>query len=174
MAIGPKDWRPVVSQPSLQIVRFSGELLTGGIEEHAIEGVKVRIYNPAKTIVDLFRYRQSAGKRYKTSPGLNIALEGLRAALRQRKATPAKIAEYAHGAGIWKGRAALSRRDDGGCLNQNATWAPRCARLLAPSRQRGQPFDFAAHALRLGTAALSTGAQQNTATASYLRVPCPS
>jgi hypothetical protein len=62
----------------------------------------VRIYSPAKTVVDLFRYRQSAGKRYKKSPGLNIALEGLRVALRQRKATPAEIARYANEAGIWK------------------------------------------------------------------------
>ena len=102
MAIGPKDWRPVISQPPLQIVRFRGKLLSEGIEDHKIEGVTVRIYNAAKTVVDLFRYRQSAGKRYKTSPGLNIALEGLREALRQRKATPAKIAEYATEAGIWK------------------------------------------------------------------------
>ena len=62
----------------------------------------VRIYNVAKTVVDLFRYRQSAGKRYKKSPGLNLALEGLREALRERKATPAQIAEYASDAGIWK------------------------------------------------------------------------
>jgi hypothetical protein len=102
MAIGPKDWRPVVSQPPLQIVRFSGKLFSAGIEEHKIEGVTVRIYNPAKTIVDLFRYRQSAGRRYKTSPGLTIAHEGLREAQRHRKATPAKIAEYAAEAGIWK------------------------------------------------------------------------
>jgi predicted transcriptional regulator of viral defense system len=102
MAIGPKDWRPVVSHPPLQIVRFSGKLLGEGVEDHKIEGVTVRIYNPAKTVVDLFRYRRSAGKRYKTSPGLNIALEGLREALRQRKATPAQIAEYAAEAGIWK------------------------------------------------------------------------
>jgi hypothetical protein len=83
-------------------VRFSGKLFSDGIEEHTIGGVKVRIYNSAKTVVDLFRYRQSAGTRYKTSPGLTIALEGLREALRQRKATPAKIAEYASEAGIWK------------------------------------------------------------------------
>ena len=102
MAIGPKDRRPRHSQPPLQIVRFRGKLLDHGIEAHAIEGVKVRIYDPAKTVVDLFRYRQSAGTRYKHSPGLNLALEGLREALRQRKATPAKIAEYATEAGIWK------------------------------------------------------------------------
>jgi predicted transcriptional regulator of viral defense system len=102
LAIGPKDRRPRPTQAPLQIVRFPGKLFSGGVEEHTIEGVTVRIYNPAKTVVDLFRYRQSAGKRYKTSPGLNIALEGLRTALRQRKATPAKIAEYADEAGIWK------------------------------------------------------------------------
>jgi predicted transcriptional regulator of viral defense system len=102
MAIGPKDRRPKATELPLQVVRFSGKLLSDGIEEHKIEGVTVHIYNPAKTVVDLFRYRQAAGERYKTSPGLNIALEGLREVLRQRKATPAEIAEYATEAGIWK------------------------------------------------------------------------
>jgi hypothetical protein len=89
--------------PLLRILHFK----SSGIKEHRVEGVTVRIYNVAKTVVDLFRYRQSAGKRYlrqhryKNSPGLNLALEGLREALRQRKATPAEIAEYAHDAGNW-------------------------------------------------------------------------
>jgi predicted transcriptional regulator of viral defense system len=102
MAIGPKDRRPAITQPPLQIMRFRDKMLLEGIEEHRIEGVTVRIYNAAKTVVDLFRYRQSAGTRYKKSPGLNIAIEGLREALRQRKATPAQIADYASDAGIWK------------------------------------------------------------------------
>jgi len=102
MAIGPKDRRPAIVNPPLQIVRFGEKVLHAGVEKHRIEGVQVRIYNPAKTVVDLFRYRQSAGKRYKKSPGLNLALEGMREALRQRKATPSQIAEYATEAGIWK------------------------------------------------------------------------
>lgn len=102
MAIGPKDRRPRTEEPPLQIVRFGEKALRTGIQEHLIEGVTVRIYSPAKTVVDLFRYRQTAGKRYKKSPGLNIALEGLREVLRQRKATPAEIARYANEAGIWK------------------------------------------------------------------------
>ena len=88
--------------PPLQFVRFGQKVLTIGIKEYAIEGVPVRIYNPAKTVVDLFRYRRTAGKRYQKSPGLNLALEGIREALRQRKATPAEIARYANEAGIWK------------------------------------------------------------------------
>jgi predicted transcriptional regulator of viral defense system len=102
VAIGPKDRRPAIKHPPLQIARFRDKMLHDGIEEHQIEGVKVRIYDAAKTVVDLFRYRQSAGTRYRKSPGLNIAVEGLREALRRRKATPATIAEYAHDAGIWK------------------------------------------------------------------------
>lgn len=62
----------------------------------------MRITNPARTIIDLFRYRQTAGRRFQKSPGLNLALEGLRQALRQRKATPGEIARYANEAGIWK------------------------------------------------------------------------
>jgi predicted transcriptional regulator of viral defense system len=89
MAIGSKDRRPQIEQPRLVIVRFGPKAFSTGIEEHVIEGVTVRIFNPAKTVVDLFRYRRSAGKLYKKSPGLNLALEGMREALGQRKATPA-------------------------------------------------------------------------------------
>jgi predicted transcriptional regulator of viral defense system len=102
MAIGAKDRRPRTETPPLQFVRFGEKVLTSGIKEHLIEGVRVRVYNPAKTVVDLFRYRRSAGKRYQKSPGLNLALEGLREALRQRKASPAEIARYANEAGVWK------------------------------------------------------------------------
>jgi len=102
MAIGPKDQRPAVAYPPLQFVRFRDKMLDDGIDNYPIGGVRVRIYNVPKTIVDLFRYRQAAGKRYKTSPGLNLALEGLREALRTRKATPAQIAKYATDAGVWK------------------------------------------------------------------------
>jgi predicted transcriptional regulator of viral defense system len=102
MAIGPKDRRPAFKQPPLQIVRFGDKVFQPGMEQHRVEGVTLRIYNPAKTIVDLFRYRQSAGKRYQKAPGLNLALEGMREGLRQRKATPSAIAEYARQAGVWK------------------------------------------------------------------------
>jgi predicted transcriptional regulator of viral defense system len=102
MAIGPKDRRPRADSLPLQFVRFGQKVLTSGIEEHRIEGVRVRVYNPAKTVVDLFRYRRRAGRRYQKSTGLNLALEGLREALRRRKATPAEIARYANEAGVWK------------------------------------------------------------------------
>ena len=102
MAIGPKDRHSRITHPPLQLVRFKPELLRAGVETHVIEGVSVNIYSPAKTVVDLFRYRKRAGVRYRHSMGLNLAIEGLREALRTRKATPAEIAKYAMEAGIWK------------------------------------------------------------------------
>jgi predicted transcriptional regulator of viral defense system len=102
MAIGPKDRHSRITHPPLQFVRFKPELLHAGVETRVIEGVPVNIYDPAKTVVDLFRYRQRAGTRYRHSPGLNLAIEGLREALRTRKATPSEITDYAIEAGIWK------------------------------------------------------------------------
>jgi hypothetical protein len=102
MAIGPKDRHSRITHPPLQLVRFKPELLRAGVEAHHIEGVPVNITSPAKTVVDLFRYRRRAGVRYRHSPGLNLAIEGLREALRTRKAAPAEIATSAADAGIWK------------------------------------------------------------------------
>jgi predicted transcriptional regulator of viral defense system len=100
MAIGPKDRHPRIDYPPLQIVRFHPDFLRTGFETHVIEGVPVNIYSPARTVVDLFRYRKRAGVRYRHSPGANFAVEGLREALRTRKATPSEIARYAAEAGI--------------------------------------------------------------------------
>jgi predicted transcriptional regulator of viral defense system len=94
MAIGPKDWRPVVEAPPLRIVRFSEPYLSSGVKTHKIEGVAVRVYEVAKTIADLFRHRKTVGN--------NVALEGLREALRQRKATPAALARAAQEGRVWR------------------------------------------------------------------------
>jgi hypothetical protein len=44
-----------------------------------LEGVKVRVFGPAKTVADCFKYRKKIG--------LELALEALRDCSRQRKAT---------------------------------------------------------------------------------------
>ncbi len=41
-----------------------------GVEEHPIEGVTVKVYKPAKTVADCFKYRNKIG--------LDVALEALR------------------------------------------------------------------------------------------------
>ena len=84
IAIGARDYAPVAGY-RLKIVRFNDRLLADGVERHMIEGVSVRVFGVAKTVADCFRHRNTIG--------LNIALEGLQQALRQRKTTPAKLSK---------------------------------------------------------------------------------
>lgn len=87
MAIEVKAWRPRVSYPPIRIVRFSGKAMEAGVEEHIIEGVKVRVYNPAKTVADCFKYRNKIG--------LDVAIEALRGCRRQKKCTYDELWHYA-------------------------------------------------------------------------------
>ncbi len=75
--------------PSAVFVRFSGRILTEGIEIHPIEGVDVAVFEPAKTVVDCFCFRNKIG--------LDIALKGLRGGLRRRRVTPDRLWRYAMG-----------------------------------------------------------------------------
>lgn len=72
---------------TLRIVRATGPALTAGVEHARIEGVTVPIYNAAKTVADCFKYSRHIGE--------DVAIEALRDALRQRKAQPSEIMEYA-------------------------------------------------------------------------------
>ncbi|HEX5872649.1 MAG TPA: type IV toxin-antitoxin system AbiEi family antitoxin domain-containing protein [Longimicrobium sp.] len=83
MAIHEKAWEPRVDHPPLHFVRFSGAAWTHGIELHVIEGVPVRVYSPAKTVADCFKYRNKIG--------IDVAVEALRETWRQRRATMDEI-----------------------------------------------------------------------------------
>jgi hypothetical protein len=67
--------------------------MTEDISRHRIENREIPITNPARTIVDCFRYRNKIG--------LDIALEGLREGLRRRKCTPDELWRYAVKARAW-------------------------------------------------------------------------
>ena len=93
IAIGRKDWRPRLTYPPIRMARFSDALLGSSVERQKIAGTSVPVFGIAKTLADLFRYRRTVGDA--------LAVEGLRQALRQRKATPAEIAREAEAAGVW-------------------------------------------------------------------------
>ena len=83
MAIGEKARRPKIDYPPLRIVRHSGQSLLYGIETRKVEGVKVSVYSPAKTVADCFKYRNKIG--------LDVAIEALRDCRHQKKATNDEI-----------------------------------------------------------------------------------
>ena len=93
IAIDRTGWKPKVEYPPVRFVRFSGHALTGGVKWHPIEGIDVPIFEPAKSIVDCFRYRNKIG--------LDIALEGLREGLRSGRVTPDQLWEFARTARVW-------------------------------------------------------------------------
>lgn len=61
---------PTVEWPPLRVVRFGGMALTAGVEIHTLEGIPIQVYGIAKTIADLFKYRNKIG--------LDVALEALK------------------------------------------------------------------------------------------------
>ncbi|MGI8618974.1 MAG: type IV toxin-antitoxin system AbiEi family antitoxin domain-containing protein [Gemmatimonadaceae bacterium] len=87
LAIDRKARAPHAPELPLHIVRFSGEALSAGIEEHRIDGIRVRIYCPAKTVADCFKYRRKIG--------LDVALEALRDYLRMRRGSVDNLWRFA-------------------------------------------------------------------------------
>ncbi len=87
MAIHFKTRRPNVDYPPIRFASFSGLNLTEGVEEHRTDLGTIRVYSAAKTVVDCFRYRNKIG--------LDVALEALREAKRDKKATVDEIWSYA-------------------------------------------------------------------------------
>jgi predicted transcriptional regulator of viral defense system len=70
IAIAEKARRPILDHPRLRVARFSGASLTTAVEEHQVEGVRIRVYSAAKTVADCFKYRNKVG--------VDVAVEALR------------------------------------------------------------------------------------------------
>ena len=87
LAIDEKARVPKPGALRLRIVRVSRKTLLRGVQEHSIEGVPVKVYNPAKTVADCFKYRNKIG--------LDVALEALRECWRERRATMDELWHYA-------------------------------------------------------------------------------
>jgi predicted transcriptional regulator of viral defense system len=87
IAVDRRARRPALAYPPLRVMRYSGAALTEGIEAHRLEGQTVRVYNVAKTIADCFKYRNKIG--------VDVALEALREAWRERRFTMDDLHRYA-------------------------------------------------------------------------------
>ncbi|MCE5280313.1 MAG: type IV toxin-antitoxin system AbiEi family antitoxin domain-containing protein [Planctomycetaceae bacterium] len=83
LALPAHTHSPKIEYPPIQPYWFSGQAYSAGVETHDIDGVRVRIYSPAKTVADCFKYRKKIGK--------DVAMEALRFC-RDRKGT--SVAEF--------------------------------------------------------------------------------
>ncbi|MDX1934764.1 MAG: hypothetical protein SFU56_19375 [Capsulimonadales bacterium] len=78
-----RGYFPKIDYPLLYVVRAAGASFFVGVEEHTLEGVRVRVTGVARTVADCFKYRSRVGP--------DVALEVLYDSLCKRKATLTEI-----------------------------------------------------------------------------------
>ena len=87
LALPPGVIAPRIDSPALRVMRMSGDALAQGIERIDADGVKVPVFNAAKTVADCFKFRNKIG--------LDVAMEALREAWRAKKVTMDDLWRYA-------------------------------------------------------------------------------
>jgi hypothetical protein len=70
MAIAQKAWARKISSPPIRLIRMSGAALHFGVKEHKVSGTALRVFIPAKTVADCFKFRNKIG--------LDVAIEALK------------------------------------------------------------------------------------------------
>jgi len=83
LAIRQHSRIPVMNNPRARFVMLSENYYDYGIEEHNMDGVKVRVYSAAKTVADCFRFRNQIG--------LDVAMEALREGIRRKLFTISEL-----------------------------------------------------------------------------------
>ena len=87
IALPPGVRQPRLSYPPLRVFRFSDKTLSAGIEKHVIDGVRVSVYDPEKTVADCFKFRHKIG--------LDVALEALKLCRARKGFQLSKLLRYA-------------------------------------------------------------------------------
>jgi len=87
LALPNSAWRPRIETIRLRFVYPSGKAFSEGIDVLDLPGGGLRVYNPAKTVADTFKFRNKIG--------LDVAVEALRDCLRSHKATRDELWHYA-------------------------------------------------------------------------------
>ena len=78
---------PRMDYPPIKLIQYTSDAFTQGIETHRIDQVDIRVYSVAKTVADCFKHRNKIG--------LDVALEALKDARSQKKASADDLWRYA-------------------------------------------------------------------------------
>ncbi len=78
---------PKIDYPPIKMVQVTGDAYAAGIEIFQHDGIPLRIYGVARTVVDCFKHRNKIG--------IDVALEALRDARAQKKASADDLWRYA-------------------------------------------------------------------------------
>jgi predicted transcriptional regulator of viral defense system len=87
VALPQSSEKPRLAYPPTRFVWMGPKSFCAGVELHEIDGVYLRVFGVAKTITDCFKFRNKIG--------LDVALEALREALRQKRCSIDEILGFA-------------------------------------------------------------------------------
>lgn len=87
IALPPGTAAPKLGWPPITVYRFAPEAFQAGVETHNRDGIRLRVYGPAKTVADCFKFRNRLGT--------DLAVLALRTGLAERKFKPAEVMHYA-------------------------------------------------------------------------------
>jgi len=87
VAVSGSVWRPKNTPFPVRYVHMTGASFREGAEYHEIDGIRVAIFDPAKTVADCFKYRNKIG--------MDVALEALRAYLKRYRGGADELWRYA-------------------------------------------------------------------------------
>lgn len=78
---------PAIDHPPTEPHRFADAAYRAGVENHLLDGVRVRIYCAEKTLADCFKFRNRIG--------MDVVLEALRVYRRRKEFNPRELLHYA-------------------------------------------------------------------------------
>lgn len=78
---------PRIYEHCIQYIHPIKNVYDLGVEEHVIDGSKIKVYSVTKTVIDCFKHRSKVG--------LDVALEALKEAIRMKKTTRKDLIECA-------------------------------------------------------------------------------
>jgi predicted transcriptional regulator of viral defense system len=78
---------PRLQHPPLRAFWFTGKAFTEGIEAHEVDGMRLRVYSPEKTLADCFKYRNKLG--------LEVFLEALKLYLARKRPRIDQLTKFA-------------------------------------------------------------------------------
>lgn len=94
IAVPPGARSPRNFHPPVEVFRYSPQTLLLGVEERMIDGVRVKVFGPEKTIADAFKFRNKIG--------LDAAVEALRAYAERKDRRFDLVGEFAEACRVRK------------------------------------------------------------------------
>ena len=79
--------KPRIAYPPTRYVWLSDAAYNSGIEVHEVDGVKIRVYSPEKTVTDCFKFRNKIG--------LDVAIEALKLYRSKKHSSIEDLLKYA-------------------------------------------------------------------------------